>query len=106
MPPISMMKIDSTLAKIGRSMKKWESRIAVSPSARPVRPRLDLAGLRRHLRSRPRPQQAVDDDAVVGAEAVAHDAPAEPAPARPETGRTACTARVGPAGSITGGSAP
>src|ERR1700688_3123843 len=73
-PPRITNTIETTAAKIGRSMKKCEMRIFLA-SSRPgfVRPfgfcwRAFL--LRRHLLARTRAHQAVDDDAVGGGEAV------------------------------------
>ena len=67
--------IETTEAKIGRSMKKCEMRIARLPRCRPywVVACDAVAGggasvLRRHLAARPRAHQAVDDDAIVGRE--------------------------------------
>ena len=74
--------IETTAAKIGRSMKKWEMRMggsAVSIGTGPEElgepmPTSMLGSLRRHLDARARPHQAVDDDAVVGLEAGGDDA--------------------------------
>src|SRR2546421_5719724 len=73
MPPISVMKIETTIAKIGRSMKKWESFMERAGSVR-LRFELDLAGLRRDFRPGPRAQESVDDDPVLRGKARADDA--------------------------------
>src|SRR5262245_38547480 len=65
--------VETTAAKIGRSMKKCDMRILLS-CARLVAFGLRRAGRRRalllwrDLTAGPRPHQAVDDDAVVGGE--------------------------------------
>src|SRR5690242_9025693 len=67
-PPMITNTIETTAAKIGRSMKKCEIRIDRAllglgrGAARGRRRRLLL---RVHLRARPRAHQAVDDDVVV-----------------------------------------
>src|SRR5579883_3142728 len=71
-PPKSVMKIETTIAKIGRSMKKCE-RFIVARSVR-LRFELDLAWLRRHLGAGPRPHEAVDHDTVAGGETGPDDA--------------------------------
>src|SRR5262249_60844990 len=75
------MKIARTAAKIGRSMKKCESRMEDGALRRRlsdlVGHRLDLAVDRLHLRARSRPQQPVDDDAVGRVEALANDGQAQ-----------------------------
>ena len=72
--------IETTAAKIGRSMKKCEIRMARPQfCGRRLRRRSPAARallLRRHLLPRPRPHQAVDDDAVVGRKSVLDDAQA------------------------------
>src|SRR3974377_1260585 len=68
-PPRIRKMMETTDAKIGRSMKKWEMRIA-----RPLFRRLRRRGrasrrlllLRRHLLAGPRAHQTVDDHAVIG----------------------------------------
>src|SRR6266705_3427212 len=74
-PRITKM-IESTEAKIGRSMKKCEIFMTalVGLRLRPGSRRRDAALLRRDLGAGPRPHQAVDDDAVVGAEPGPDDA--------------------------------
>src|ERR1700683_2036873 len=73
-PPRITNTIETTAAKIGRSMKKCEMRIVLaSPRLGFVPPfgfcwRVLL--LRRHLLARPRAHQAVDDDAVGGVEPI------------------------------------
>ena len=72
-PPRITNTIETTAAKIGRSMKKCEMRIcwpqpALASFGAFGRRRAFL--LRRHLLARPRAHQAVDDDAVVGGEPV------------------------------------
>ena len=58
--------IDSTAAKIGRSMKKWEIRIGGVPyfCAVPGTGGFGAPGLRRHLDARPGAHQPVDDHAI------------------------------------------
>src|SRR5207248_284636 len=75
-PPRMMNTIDSTEAKIGRSMKKREILIAgsIRLRLRPGRPRRRSLLLRRHFGTWPRPHQAVDDDAVVRRDPVLDDA--------------------------------
>src|SRR3954462_10273395 len=74
--PRITITIETTAAKIGRSMKKCEIRMPVRllclglRAGRPGGRRL----LRRDLLPRPRPHQAVDDDAVVGCDPVLDDA--------------------------------
>src|SRR6204780_2740208 len=73
-PPRITNTIETTAAKIGRSMKKCEMRIVLAS------PRLGFVRLfgfcwrvlllRRHLLARPRAHQAVDDDAVGGVEPI------------------------------------
>src|SRR5580700_11198874 len=73
--------IETTAAKIGRSMKKWERRM---PGSRSVGVDLRAGGrcrggarcLRRNLCAWPRSHQAVDDDVVVGSQALRDDAQA------------------------------
>src|SRR5215213_2734505 len=76
--PRITITIETTAAKIGRSMKKCEIRIPVRLlclGLRAGRPRGSSALLlRRDLLARPHPHQAVDDDAVVGGDAVLDDA--------------------------------
>src|SRR4029450_13755662 len=82
MPPISVMKIETTPAKIGRSTKKTAKFMAAYSVAASFEPalfvRCGAAVPRAHLRPPlgpgPRPQQAVDDDLVVGRQAFANDA--------------------------------
>src|SRR6202035_3396395 len=72
-PPRITNTIETTAAKIGRSMKKCEMRIFLaSASLGFVRPfgRRRAFLLRRHLLARPRAHQAVDDDAIGGGEPV------------------------------------
>src|ERR1700722_8460543 len=83
--------IDITLAKIGRSTKKWENRMPDAPQLRALigiacllrrwrgrrrRDLFDLAVLGRDFSARPRPLQAVDDDPVGRREPGADDAQA------------------------------
>src|ERR1700729_878667 len=70
-PPRITNTIETTAAKIGRSMKKCETRICFWTSAgfgfvRPLRRRGRRLALWLHgdLRAGPRPHQAVDDDAI------------------------------------------
>src|SRR5216683_1055527 len=73
--PTMTKTIETTAAKIGRSMKKWEMRMggpAVSIDAGPRirdRRRVDVGSLGRDLDARARPHQAIDDDVVLGHEA-------------------------------------
>src|SRR5260370_13498021 len=68
--PTMTKTIETTAAKIGRSMKKWERRIG---SSRSIGLDLPAGGrccsrtrlLRRNLCARPRPHEAVDDHVVV-----------------------------------------
>src|SRR6266446_4765088 len=79
--PTMTKTIETTAAKIGRSMKKWERRICGSRSIG-----VDLQGGRRccggarllwgNLCAWPRPHEAVDDDVVVGPQALRDDAQA------------------------------
>src|SRR3989442_12782505 len=76
-PPTITNTIDTTAAKIGRSMKKCEMRIVRAPGAlfglghgRARRRRF----LGRHLGSGPHHGQPVDDDPVLGREPVLDDA--------------------------------
>src|ERR1700733_2379224 len=67
MMPTSVRMIESTAAKIGRSIKKWEKRIVYSLKA--AAPRLlddgfDFAVLGSDFLSRPGPLQAVDHDTI------------------------------------------
>src|SRR3970040_329046 len=71
-PPISVIRIDITAAKIGRSMKKWEIFIAAA-FLLVRRAGLDLARLGLDLDAGTHAHQPVDDDVVVGLEAVADD---------------------------------
>src|SRR5262249_1553231 len=73
MPPISVMKIETTIAKIGRSMKKWERFIGERDSVG-LRLEVDLSWLRRDLGTRPRAHEPVDHDSIVRLEAGADDA--------------------------------
>ena len=81
-PPRITKTIETTEAKIGRSMKKCEMRMGCSPpllgrrrrAGRCRRGRLRALLLRRHLLARARPHQAVDDDAIVGPDALLDDA--------------------------------
>src|SRR5215510_4856849 len=74
-PPTITKTIETTAAKIGRSMKKCEMRIALPArsvglglrAARRGRHRLIVG---RHLLSLTHAHQAVDDDAIVGRQAV------------------------------------
>src|SRR5262245_66672008 len=87
--PTITKTIETTAAKMGRSMKKCEIRIS-----RPTSVGRSLGGsslrscflfLGCHLLPRPRPHQAVDDDAIIGRHAILYDAqvPAHP-PQPPE----------------------
>src|SRR5258707_1219336 len=79
--PTMTKAIEMTAAKIGRSMKKWERRM---PGSRSIgvdvrsggRCRRGARWLRRNLCARPRAHQAVDDDVVVGCQALRYDAQA------------------------------
>src|SRR5262245_57195199 len=72
MTPTSVMRIEITPAKIGRSTQKWENRMTAASRGltrcRRLRRRLGLAVLGLDLTSRPRPLQPVDHDAVGGGE--------------------------------------
>src|SRR6185312_9247053 len=79
MPPMIRMISDRTEAKIGRSMKKWEKRMRKDPDERGLlRAGRDLARLRVDLGGRlhHRVGETVEHHAVVGLQAVAHDAQA------------------------------
>src|SRR6185503_20613458 len=79
MTPMIRMISDRTEAKIGRSMKKWEKRMRKDPDERGLlRAGRDLARLRVDLGGRPhhRVGEAVEHDAIVGLQALAHDAQA------------------------------
>ena len=72
-PPRITKTIETTAAKIGRSMKKCEMRICLASAGLGfVRPfgRRRVLLLRRHFLARPRAHQAVDDDAIGGGEPV------------------------------------
>src|SRR5882757_2194168 len=79
--PTMTKTIDTTAAKIGRSMKKWERRIRGS---RLMGVDLRAGGqcrsgarfLRRNLCAWPRSHEAVDDDVVLGHQALRDDAQA------------------------------
>src|ERR1043165_6308483 len=76
-PPRIMNTIDSTEAKIGRSMKKCEifmPRVPLVLRLRRAGCRLRALLLRRHLRAGARAHQPVDDHAVVRSDAVLDDA--------------------------------
>src|SRR3546814_7447130 len=66
------MKADRTVAKIGRSMKKWGRRIGGSLFFRVRQVEAAFGGA--HLAAGARPQQAADDDAVGGLQPFAADA--------------------------------
>src|SRR6202451_4719731 len=72
-PPRITNTIETTAAKIGRSMKKCEMRIFLASASlgfvRPFSGRHAFL-LRRHLLAGPRPHQAVDDDAIGGGKPV------------------------------------
>src|SRR3984893_4616650 len=80
--PTMTKTIEITAAKIGRSMKKWERRMA--PSARSIGAGQRAGGgrrggarsLRRNLRAGAHPHQAVDDDVVVRLQTLGDDAQA------------------------------
>src|SRR5882757_1648343 len=79
--PTMTKTIETTAAKIGRSMKKWERRMCGSRSIgvdlRPGdRCRSGARLLWRNLSAGPRPHEAVDDDVVVGRQALGDDAQA------------------------------
>src|SRR5579859_7697987 len=63
MPPISVMKIETTIAKIGRSMKKCDSFI-VLPALIGVGFGRNGSLLRRDLGAGTRPHQSIDNDAI------------------------------------------
>src|SRR5262245_36272495 len=76
--PTITKTIETTAAKMGRSMKKCEIRIGrptlVGRSLGGSGLRSCLLVLGGHLLARPRPHQAVDDDAIIGRYAVPDDA--------------------------------
>src|SRR5262245_47975524 len=76
--PTITKTIETTAAKMGRSMKKCEIRIgrptSVGRSLGGSSLRSCLLVLGRHLLPRPRPHQAVDDDAIIGRYAILYDA--------------------------------
>src|SRR6185436_8695316 len=72
MPPRITVTIDRTAAKIGRSMKKREK--PISTAGRRRRLPLDRPVLGRHRSALVHPLDAGDDDPVVTAHPVAHDA--------------------------------
>src|SRR5262245_4967103 len=76
--PTITKPIETTAAKMGRSMKKCEIRIgrptSVGRSLGGSSLRSRLLVLRRHLLPRPRSHQAVDDDAIIGRHAILYDA--------------------------------
>src|SRR5258705_2304933 len=79
--PTMTKMIETTAAKIGRSMKKWVRRIRGSrsigvDSRAGGRCRSGARLLRRNLCAWPRPHQAVDDDVVVGPQTLGDDAQA------------------------------
>src|ERR1700730_11745542 len=79
--PTMTKTMDTTAAKIGRSMKKWERRMCGTRSIgvdlrAGNRCRGDARSLRRNLCTRPRSHEAVDDDVVVGRQALGDDAQA------------------------------
>src|SRR5216683_2538766 len=79
--PTMTKTIETTAAKIGRSMKKWERRIRGSRSIgvdlrAGGRRRSGARLLRRNLCAWPRSHEAVDDDVVVGRQALRDDAQA------------------------------
>src|SRR5258708_33119035 len=86
MKPTRVTMIEMTLAKIGRSTKKWENRMPAAPSDGYARRDpglfrggcrrggLDLAVLGLDLLPRPRPLQAIDDDSIGRRDACANDA--------------------------------
>src|SRR5581483_2375653 len=78
MPPMIRMISDRTEAKIGRSMKKWEKRIGKGLGRILLCAGRYLARLRLHLGGRPhhRIGEPVEHDAIVGFQALAHDAQA------------------------------
>src|SRR5260370_32430849 len=85
--PTMTKTIETTAAKIGRSMKKWERRIrgprSIGADLRAGgRRRSGARLLRRNLSARARPHQAVDDDIVVGRQTLGDDPQA--IDARPE----------------------
>src|SRR5580704_10581167 len=85
-PPRITNTIETTAAKIGRSMKKCEIRIFLASAGlgfvRPLSRRRAFL-LRRHLLARPRAHQAVDDDAIGGGKPVLdHAQPAVDLPER------------------------
>src|SRR5262245_518525 len=82
MPPTSTMTIDSTAAKIGRSMKKCENFTADASALRRQR-----GHLRRHLGAGTHTLQPIDDDRLATVEALADDAIAVDARARPNDAR-------------------
>src|SRR3974390_2391621 len=73
--PAMVRRIDSTAAKIGRSMKKWERRMGLL-GRRFVLLRLDFPGLGRNRRARPheRVGEAGDHDTVGRLQARREDA--------------------------------
>src|SRR6516162_6859612 len=75
-PPTITNTIETTEAKIGRSMKKCEMRIVELSGARKRlgrRRRRRAVVLGRDLLARPHPHQTVDDDAVIGGEPLLDD---------------------------------
>src|SRR5260221_4155328 len=77
--PTMTKTIETTAAKIGRSMKKWERRMRVSRLIGVDwwvggRCRSGARWLRRYLRARPCSHEAVDDNVVVGRQALRDDA--------------------------------
>src|SRR5262245_22306038 len=74
--PATTMMIETTDAKIGRSMKKDEMFMEAESPSRGRRRHTGTDGhlFGRDLRSRPHPLQSIDDDDVAGFEAFANDA--------------------------------
>src|SRR5690349_22559554 len=73
MRPAMKITIESTAAKIGRSMKKRDRRMVLALRDGRVGRVLHGHHLGRHLDARPHPHQAVHDDLLAGLEPRAHD---------------------------------
>src|SRR5438128_8613178 len=73
--PASTIKMDSTAAKIGRSMKKRENMVLLLRRwfALRLRRRLGPGFGDAHRRSRPEAHQALDDHAIAGLHALVDD---------------------------------